>query len=115
LGLPTIAALAVAAILGNVVASSSSSPIRELGAASLSEQPPPQGAKYLGLAATRDEYLAYLAYLARQHIDLLPRSLVGSRHGQTIINVVVRNDGTIAMLSVGSSSGYPTSTRESNR
>ena len=63
--------------------------------------------KYPGPAATRDEYLAYLAYLARQHIGLLSRSLVGGRRGETIINVLVLDDGTVAMLSVGLSSGYP--------
>ena len=78
-----------------------------LRAASLSEPPPPQRAKYPGPAATRGEYLAYLAYLGRQHISLLPRSLVGTRHGQTIINVLVRHDGTIADASIGLSSGYP--------
>ncbi len=67
----------------------------------------PRTAKYPGPAATRDEYLAYLAYLARQHIGLLTRSLIAGRRGETIINVLVLDDGTIAMLSVGVSSGYP--------
>jgi protein TonB len=67
----------------------------------------PRPSKYPGPAATRDEYLAYLAYLARQHIGLLSRSLVGGRRGETIINVLVLDDGTVAMLSVGLSSGYP--------
>jgi TonB family protein len=67
----------------------------------------PRPARYPGPAATRDEYLAYLAYLARQHIGMLSRSLVGARRGETIINVLVLDDGTVAMLSVGLSSGYP--------
>jgi periplasmic protein TonB len=67
----------------------------------------PRPARYPGPAATRDEYLAYLAYLARQHIGMLSRSLVGARRGETIINVLVMDDGTVAMLSVGLSSGYP--------
>jgi periplasmic protein TonB len=67
----------------------------------------PRPARIPGPAASRDEYLAYLAYLARQHIGLLTRSLIGSRRGETIINVLVLDDGTVAMLSVGLSSGYP--------
>ena len=67
----------------------------------------PRWAKYPGPAATRDEYLAYLAYLARQHIGLLSPSLIGGRRGETIINVLVLDDGTVATLSIGLSSGYP--------
>jgi protein TonB len=67
----------------------------------------PRPSRYPGPAATRDEYLAYLAYLARQHIGLLSHSFVGQRRGETIINVLVLDDGTVAMLSVGLSSGYP--------
>jgi TonB family protein len=64
-------------------------------------------AKYPGPAATRDEYLAYLAALARQHIGLLSPALIAGRRGETIINVLVLDDGTVAMLKVGLSSGYP--------
>jgi TonB family protein len=64
-------------------------------------------ARFPGPAATRDEYLAYLAYLARQHIGLLTRSLLGDRRGETVIDVLVLDDGTVAMLRVGQSSGYP--------
>ena len=67
----------------------------------------PRPGRFPGPAATRDEYLAYLAYLARQHIGLLSRSLVDGRRGETIINVLVLDDGTVAMLNVGLSSGYP--------
>ena len=64
-------------------------------------------ARFPGPAATRDEYLAYLAELAHQHIGLLPRSLISGRRGQSIIDVLVLDDGTVAMLRVGQSSGYP--------
>jgi outer membrane biosynthesis protein TonB len=64
-------------------------------------------AKYPGTDATKSEYLAYLAALTRQHLDLLPTSLVGRRRGVTVIGVVERSDGTIARLSVLKSSGYP--------
>jgi periplasmic protein TonB len=67
----------------------------------------PRPARFPGPAATRDEYLAYLAALARQHIGLLSPSLLDGRRGETIINVLVLDDGTVAMLSVGKSSGYP--------
>lgn len=67
----------------------------------------PRVARFPGPASTRDEYLAYLAYLAHQHIGLLTRQLIGERRGETIINVLVLDDGTVAMLSVGLSSGYP--------
>jgi periplasmic protein TonB len=67
----------------------------------------PRPGRFPGPAATRDEYLAYLAYLARQHIGLLSRSLVDGRRGETIINVLVLDNGTVAMLNVGLSSGYP--------
>jgi TonB family protein len=60
-----------------------------------------------GPAATRDEYLAHLASLARQHLDLLPMTFIGDRRGETIINVLVLRDGTVSMLGVGRSSGYP--------
>lgn len=66
----------------------------------------PRSAKYPGPAATRDEYLAYLAYLARQHLGLLTPALIAGRRGETIVNVLVLDDGTVAMLSIGLSSGY---------
>jgi hypothetical protein len=64
-------------------------------------------ARFPGPAATRDEYLAYLAALARQHIGLLTHSLIGGRRGESIIDVLVLDDGTVALLRVGQSSGYP--------
>lgn len=67
----------------------------------------PRPARFPGPAATRDEYLAYLARLARQHLNLISPALLGNRRGQTVIDVLVLDDGTIAMLRVGQSSGYP--------
>jgi TonB family protein len=64
-------------------------------------------AKYPGPAATRDEYLAYVHSLIRQHYNLLPLSMVGSRRGVTLVEFVVDDDGTIAMIKVRQSSGYP--------
>jgi periplasmic protein TonB len=64
-------------------------------------------AKFAGPAASRDEYLAYLVTLTRQHLDLLPKSSVGGRHGETAISVAVQSDGTISHLSVARGSGYP--------
>ena len=64
-------------------------------------------ARFAGPAATRDEYLAYLVTLTRQHLDLLPLSVVGTRRGETVISVAVQDNGTISHLSVSRSSGYP--------
>lgn len=69
--------------------------------------PVPRRARFPGPAASRDEYLAYLAALARQHLNLLSPAMVGGRRGETVIDVLVLDDGTIAMLRVGRSSGYP--------
>jgi TonB family protein len=67
----------------------------------------PRQARMPGPAATRDEYLAYLVTLTRQHIDLLPLSLIGDRHGETVIGLLVLADGTIARINVAQGSGYP--------
>ena len=67
----------------------------------------PRPARFPGPAASRDEYLVYLAALARQHIGLLSRSLIAGRRGETVIDVLVLDNGTVAMMSVGQSSGYP--------
>ena len=64
-------------------------------------------ARFPGPAATRDEYLAYLATLTRQHIGLLPLGVVAGRRGETVIDILVLDNGTVAMLKVGRSSGYP--------
>jgi TonB family protein len=66
-----------------------------------------RSARYPGTASTRDEYLAYLVTLTRQHINLLPMSLVGGRSGETVISVVVYEDGRLGPLGVMRSSGYP--------
>jgi TonB family protein len=63
--------------------------------------------KIPGPAATRDEYLAYLVSLTKQHFDLLPLSLVGGRTGETSLAVLVLADGTIARISIADGSGNP--------
>lgn len=67
----------------------------------------PRSARYAGTASTRDEYLAYLVTLTRQHISLLPMSVVGDRHGETVISVVVYDNGGIGPIGIVRSSGYP--------
>ena len=67
----------------------------------------PHAARYPGPAATRDEYLAYLLTLTKQHFDLLPLSAIGDRQGETIVTILVLDDGTIARIGVSQSSGYP--------
>jgi TonB family protein len=66
----------------------------------------PRAARFAGPASSRDEYLAYLVTLTRQHIDLLPLTIVGTRRGETIVSVTVQDDGTISHTSVFKSSGY---------
>src|SRR5262249_41182774 len=39
-------------------------------------------ARVPGPSATRDEYLAYLVSLTKQHLDMLPLSLLGDRRGE---------------------------------
>jgi TonB family protein len=45
--------------------------------------------------------------LIRRHYNLLPLSMVGGRRGVTLVEFVVDDDGTIAMIKVRQSSGYP--------
>jgi TonB family protein len=67
----------------------------------------PRRARYPGPAATRDEYLAYMHSLIRQHYNLLSTTMVGGRRGRTIIEFVVLDDGKVALMRVRQSSGYP--------
>src|SRR5262249_17293967 len=67
----------------------------------------PRVARYAGASATRDEYLAQLLALTRQHLDLLPRSLIGGREGETVLTIRVLDNGTIARIGIAVSSGYP--------
>ena len=75
------------------------------------EEEPTRGAtrpaKYPGPAATRDEYLAYVHSLIRRHYNLLPLAMIGGRRGEAQIEFVVLDDGTIAMIRVRHSSGWP--------
>jgi TonB family protein len=70
-------------------------------------QEAPHAARVAGPAASRDEYLAYLVTLTRQHLNLLPLSMIGGRRGETVISVVVYDNGTIGPISVTRGSGYP--------
>jgi outer membrane biosynthesis protein TonB len=63
-------------------------------------------AKYPGPAATRDEYLAYVHSLIRQHYNLLPLAMVGGRRGETQVEFVVLDDGTIGAIRLRQSSGW---------
>jgi TonB family protein len=67
---------------------------------------PARRAAYEGPPATRDEYLATLVRLTKQHINLLTPAL-GERRGETRVGVRVLGDGTIANVAVVESSGYP--------
>lgn len=63
-------------------------------------------AKFAGPNASRDEYLAYALSLTEAHIDLLPLSLLGARHGEASVNIRLREDGTIMSVTVLKTSGY---------
>jgi protein TonB len=63
-------------------------------------------ARFPGPNATRDEYCAYALSLTLEHIDLLPRSLLGARRGDVTVMIHVREDGTIVNASVMRGSGY---------
>jgi TonB family protein len=67
----------------------------------------PRPGRFPGPAATRDEYLAYMHSLIRQHYNLLSQAMLGERRGMTVIEFVVLDDGKIALLKVRRSSGYP--------
>ena len=64
-------------------------------------------AKYPGPAASRDDYLAYVHSLIRQHYNMLPLAVIGGRRGETRVEFLVLGDGTIAMVRTRQSSGYP--------
>jgi TonB family protein len=66
----------------------------------------PRAARNEGPSASRDEYFAYMLTLTRQHLDLLPLSVIGNRRGETIVTVVLGADGTIIQTGVARSSGY---------
>lgn len=56
---------------------------------------------------TLDQYYAYLVALTRQHLDLLPQSVVAGRSGRALVSVQVSRDGTITNIGIAETSGYP--------
>jgi periplasmic protein TonB len=67
----------------------------------------PRHARFPGPAATRDEYLAYMHSLIRQHYNLLSSMELGGRRGMVVVEFVVLDDGKIALLKIRRSSGWP--------
>ena len=67
----------------------------------------PRRGRFPGPAATRDEYLAYMHSLIRQHYNLLTHAALGERRGMTVVEFVVLDDGKIALVKIRRSSGYP--------
>jgi TonB family protein len=63
-------------------------------------------ARYPGPNASRDEYCAYALHLTMEHLDLLPLSLLGARHGDTTVTIRLREDGTVIYARVVQGSGY---------
>jgi len=67
----------------------------------------PRRGRFPGPAATRDEYLAYMHSLIRQHYNMLSQAMLADRRGMTVIEFVVLDDGKIALLKIRRSSGWP--------
>ena len=67
----------------------------------------PRRARFPGPAATRDEYLAYMHSLIRQHYGLLSSNEIGGRRGMVVVEFVVLDDGKIALVKIRRSSGFP--------
>ena len=69
--------------------------------------PAPREARAPGPDPARGDYFDRLVALTRAHLDLLPRSFLAGRRGQTVLSIVVLADGTIGRISLKRSSGYP--------
>jgi TonB family protein len=69
--------------------------------------PAPREARVPGPDPARGDYFDRLVALTRAHLDLLPRSFLAGRRGQTVLSIVVIADGTIGRISLKRSSGYP--------
>ena len=67
----------------------------------------PRRGRFPGPAATRDEYLAYMHSLIRQHYNLLSSAELGGRRGMVVVEFVVLDDGKVALLKIRRSSGWP--------
>jgi TonB family protein len=66
----------------------------------------PRTASIVGPDASRDEYCAYVLTLVMRHINLVPLSLLGARHGDTYVRIRVLQDGTVSSAQVEQGSGY---------
>jgi TonB family protein len=69
--------------------------------------PAPREARTPGPDPARSNYFDRLVALTRAHLDMLPRSFLAGRRGQTILSIVVFEDGRIGRISLKRSSGYP--------
>lgn len=70
-------------------------------------KPAPREARVPGPDPARSDYLDHLVALTRHHLDMLPLSFLAGRRGQTILSIVVLEDGTIGRIALKRSSGYP--------
>jgi TonB family protein len=67
----------------------------------------PRSARYPGPAATRDEYLAYITAVIRQHLVALPPSAISGRRVELVLSIRLSDSGAIASVSLLHSSGNP--------
>jgi TonB family protein len=69
--------------------------------------PAPHEGQVPGPDTARADYFATLVTLTQRHFDILPPAFLAGRRGETILRILVLNDGTIIRIAVSRSSGYP--------
>ncbi len=69
--------------------------------------PAPREGQISGPDTARADYFSYLVTLTQRHFDMLPPAVLAGRRGETILHILVLNDGTITSIAVARSSGYP--------
>lgn len=82
----------------------SPAPVKETAPAATVQ---PAAAPAAATAEDNGSYLDYLVTLTRRHSDMLPPSFLAGRHGETVLTVVVHDDGTVLRIGIKHSSGYP--------
>ena len=67
----------------------------------------PHEGRVPGPDTAQGDYFATLVTLTQRHFDILPPAFLAGRRGETILHILVLNDGTIIRIAVARSSGYP--------
>ena len=82
-------------------------PVAALNPLPAAANPAARPGRVPGSGSGHGDYLKYLVSLTRAHLDMLSYTFLAGRRGETILSVVVVEDGTIGRISVKRSSGYP--------